>query len=298
MNTSEAPIFIGIDGGGTKCRAVVFDREYNQLSTAVAGPANVAKYGKLAYDEMLAAVREALHRLNLEIESEQHRLFVGAGLAGVNVPSAARALQQWQHPFARFDFTSDIHAALLGAHNGNDGAVLIAGTGSCAAGLKGNAVKQFGGHGFALGDKGSGAWLGKTALAKTLESLDGVILASDFTRDLQQHLSIRSANDIVDVYNQAPPSAFAELAPLVIAAARDRDPIALPIVVEGAVYLSNIASRALIYSGNKLALVGGVIEGILPWLDENLNPSTASAHHGPEHGAVIYQRTKLQAKGQ
>lgn len=285
----EAPIFVGIDGGGTKCRAVVFDSEFNELGSAITGPANIAKYGETAVKSMYDAVEQALLSIGLKLEQEQHRLYVSAGLAGVNVPSAAAALREWHHPFARFDFTTDIHAALLGAHSMANGAVLIAGTGSCAAGLKDGVVKQFGGHGFTLGDKGSGAWLGRTALAHTLESLDELSPASDLTRALQTHLAVKTPSDIVEIFNHAPPADFASFAPLVIEAAGIDDPIALKIVQEGADYLSRLALRALSVGDNRLALVGGVTAEILPWLNEVVLNVVYKAQHGPERGALFYQ---------
>lgn len=293
MIRDNTPIFVGIDGGGTKCRAVVFDNDYNELSSALAGPANVAKSGSLAYDAICAATDKALHAINVDMRAHTHRLFVSAGLAGVNVPSAQLALANWQHPFARFDFTTDIHSALLGAHNGNNGAVLIAGTGSCAASLSNQVVTQFGGHGFTLGDKGSGAWLGRLALCKALESLDNVIFATDFTVQVLKQISARSASDIVNAFNQASPKEFGALAPLVIDAAHKHDPVALAIVEDGAKYLSTIAANALAISDHSLVLVGGVSQAIRPWLNTALMQSVVTAKYGPEHGAVIYQRAML-----
>lgn len=295
MSIDKPPLHIGIDGGGTKCRAVVFDDEHNPLSSAIAGPANVAKYGTMAYESIVDAVEQALRAIKLDIVHDKQRLFVSAGLAGVNVTSAAQALANWQHPFARFDFITDIHAALLGAHGGSDGAVLIAGTGSCAASLRNNIVTQFGGHGFTLGDKGSGAWLGKTMLSRTLECLDGVTRPSDFSVDICKRLALANSSDIVERFNLSPPADFAALAPLIIDAAQQRDPLALDIVKEGAEYLSTIAKSALDISTRKLVLVGGLSEAIKPWLDAEVLSSLVQAKHGPELGAVIYQKMKLSA---
>jgi glucosamine kinase len=288
------PIFIGIDGGGTKCRAVVFDHDFKALSSAVAGPANVAKYGPLAYDSIIDAVNKALKAIHTDIDSENERLFVSAGLAGVNMPSAARGLANWKHPFARFDYTTDLHAAGLGAHNGNTGAVLIVGTGSCAAALKDHKVTQFGGHGFILGDKGSGAWLGKAALSKTLEAMDGVISPTPLTERICQHIGAVLVSQIVEQFNEAQPSAFGALAPLVIGAAHDGDPVALAVVKDGADYLSSISANALAISPDKLVLVGGVSTSMIPWLHRTVTDRIVPAIHGPEMGAVIYQQMLLR----
>ncbi|MGS0727096.1 ATPase, partial [Shewanella sp. 0m-11] len=38
--TKEESLYIGIDGGGSKCRATIYTRDYRVLGTGVAGRAN------------------------------------------------------------------------------------------------------------------------------------------------------------------------------------------------------------------------------------------------------------------
>ena len=55
-------------------------------------------------------------------------------------------------------------AALLGAFDGGPGIVVIAGTGSTALGRAADgALCRVGGHGYLLGDEGSGYWIGNQA---------------------------------------------------------------------------------------------------------------------------------------
>ncbi|MFC4701250.1 BadF/BadG/BcrA/BcrD ATPase family protein [Glaciecola siphonariae] len=287
---TENKLYIGLDGGGTKCRAVVFDKNFNELSSAIAGPANIAKYGNLAYEAILEASEQALNAIDMDIASAHEYLYVSAGLAGANVPSAAKALAQWQHPFARFDYTSDLHAAALGAHGGSDGSVLIVGTGSCAAAIKNHKLSQFGGHGFMLGDKGSGAWMGRKGLSLTLEALEGVIPSSDYTHALCEHLGARQPSDLIEQFNQASPASFGALAPMLLEYAHRGDCIALAIVEDAANYLSIITHKALAISKGKLVLNGGVSRAILPWLEQDIAEHVIDAQHGPERGAIIYQQ--------
>ena len=62
---------------------------------------------------------------------DMSRLIVGAGLAGVNMPEYFRIFSEWQHPFQELHLTSDLHVACIGAHQGGDGAVIIAAITSC-----------------------------------------------------------------------------------------------------------------------------------------------------------------------
>jgi N-acetylglucosamine kinase-like BadF-type ATPase len=68
----------------------------------------------------------------------------------------------------------DTDAALAGAFAGRPGIVVIAGTGSGAAGrdATGRTVRV-GGHGFLLGDEGGGYWIGREAVRAALRAADG-----------------------------------------------------------------------------------------------------------------------------
>ena len=68
----------------------------------------------------------------------------------------------------------DTDAALAGAFAGRPGIVVIAGTGSGAAGrdAAGRTVRV-GGHGFLLGDEGGGYWIGREAVRAALRAADG-----------------------------------------------------------------------------------------------------------------------------
>ena len=71
-----------------------------------------------------------------------------------------QAMRTWQCPFAQFDFTSDAHIACLGAHQHQDGGIIILGTGFCAGLVKQGQFREFGSRGLWLSDGASGAWIG------------------------------------------------------------------------------------------------------------------------------------------
>ena len=125
--------FIGIDGGGTKCRARLEDVDGNVLGEGVSGPANIMRDSDLAKASIVDAINIAISNAGNANTSEQislSRCVVGAGLAGANIESARQQFEQWQHPFYSLHVLSDLHAACVGAHNGNPGAAIIIGTGS------------------------------------------------------------------------------------------------------------------------------------------------------------------------
>lgn len=291
QNTSEhAPLFYaGVDGGGTKCRAELYDLNGNLLAAGVAGAANIARNGEVARQSILDSVSAALAQANLPAATLQQTLVCG-GFAGANLPSASNALKQWQHPFHSFHFTSDLHTALYGAHDGANGAVLVIGTGSCAAALKDGELAQYGGHGFLLGDKGSGAWLGKQAVIHTLEAIDAIQPKGALAAAVCQHYQAHSATDLVDKLNQANPGVFGELCPIILELANQQEPTATALIQQGSAYLSAIARKAIAQSAGNLVLAGGVAQALQHKLDEDVQASITDSKHGPEWGAImLYQ---------
>src|SRR5258706_3828659 len=64
---------------------------------------------------------------------------------------------------------------LLGAHGGQPGAMVAAGTGSVGAALDADGKRvRVGGWGFAVGDEGSGAWLGLAAMRVAQRAVDAM----------------------------------------------------------------------------------------------------------------------------
>lgn len=278
--------FAGIDGGGTKCRAELYDATGNLLGAGVAGAANIARNGDVARQSILDSVKSAIANANLAPETLATTLVCG-GFAGANLPSASNALKQWQHPFHSFYFTSDLHTALYGAHDGANGAVLVIGTGSCAAALKDSELTQYGGHGFLLGDKGSGAWLGKQAVIHTLEAIDAIQPKGKLAAAVCDHYQAHSVTALVDKLNQANPGVFGELCPIILELANQAEPVAQALVQEGCRYLSAIARQAIQQSNGALVLTGGVAHALQHQLDSDIQAQLTNSIHGPEWGAIL-----------
>lgn len=69
----------------------------------------------------------------------------------------------------------------MGAHTRDEGAVMIAGTGSCGYSFVNGKATILGAHGFPFGDKCSGAWIGLEAV-KAVASIRCAWPANPFER--------------------------------------------------------------------------------------------------------------------
>ena len=204
-------MFIGIDGGGTKCRATIYSVKQGVLGTGLGGPANPLHGLERTLESIMVSTQLALRDAGLPLETV-HQLYAGLGLAGVNLPSLYDKIMEWEHPFKQMFLTTDLHTACIGAHEGSDGAVIITGTGSCGFSCVNGRTTNFGGHGFALGDKGSGAWMGLEAIKATLLDLDGLGEATNLTNVITEHFAADNAMAIVEKMSGQPSSSFAKLA--------------------------------------------------------------------------------------
>ncbi|QYK00588.1 N-acetylglucosamine kinase [Shewanella psychrotolerans] len=287
--TKEAPLFIGIDGGGSKCRATIYASDDTVLGTGVAGRANPLFGLSQTFESIKLSTQLALEDAGLQA-SDGGQLVAGLGLAGVNVPHLYQELVNWQHPFANMFVTTDLHTACIGAHHGSDGAVIITGTGSCGYVHVGEESLSLGGHGFPLGDKGSGAWLGLKAAEQVLLELDGFGPKTLLTERLKNHFQTSDAMGIVEKLAGKSSSCYATLARLVLESAIEQDEVAKGIVVEGAAYISDLAKKLFALHPPRFSMIGGLAEPLAPWLDKDVVARISPVIAPPEMGAAYYAR--------
>ena len=109
-------IFLGIDGGGTKCKAIVMSGDNKILGTGIAGPANPLHGYEQAINSIVESAKLALKDAGID-ESEIGNIVAGVGLAGVNLPVLFEKISQWEHPFKNMFLATDLLIACLGAHD-------------------------------------------------------------------------------------------------------------------------------------------------------------------------------------
>lgn len=285
------PLFLGIDGGGSKCRAVLYRKDSGIIGEGLAGPANPVQGLERAQDAVLACASAALSDAGLS-QSQLGHLIVGAGLAGVNAPRTRAAMLSWQHPFAQFYLTTDLHIASLGAHDGTDGAVIITGTGSSGFAQCAGQQRFLGGHGFPLGDKAGGAWLGLAAVQAALLALDNLGPATSLSQAVLAKTHSQDSTALMDQFCGQPSAPYGQLAALVFDEAAKGDAVAKAIVADGAGYLSNMVLQLTELGPIKVAFIGGLGGIWQPWLSGAAKARITPALQGPEVGAVIYAQQR------
>jgi glucosamine kinase len=283
----RAPLLIGIDGGGTKCRARIRDEDGTLVGEGAGGSANVRLATELVWNSIFTACREALKTGGLK-ETALAGARIGLGLAGASQRLDAHRILSYRHPFGTVILDTDAHVAWLGAFDGQDGAILILGTGSCGYAWVSGQQHYVGGWGFEVSDEGSGAALGREALRRAIWAYDGRIAPTDLALAILEQFGGPEA--IVDWAGQARPGDYGRLSPLVFDYARRGDALALDLIaitVQGAI---QIANRLFDLGAPALCLVGGLAEPLRPWLPEAVMQRVVPARADALEGAIILAR--------
>jgi len=262
--SQPGPLFVGVDGGGTGCRARIEDAQGRLLGTGIAGPAALRIGVEKALAEVEKSCRLALEEAGLGSKALSS-LHAAVGLAGVGRKGALEQLVLRPHPFCSVVYTHDATIACIGAHGARDGGIVIVGTGSVGFAVVGGREIRVGGYGFPISDEGSGADLGLHAIRLALRAYDERAVSTSLTRDVM----IRFHNDpfeAVDWMDRATATDYAAFAPLVMRHADDGDPIARRIVRDAAEQIDELVRRLSECGASRVALLGGLASSMQPWL--------------------------------
>ncbi len=281
-------LLLGVDGGGTGCRARVETGTGEVLGQGFSGPATTRLGIEAAWASVSQAIAAAARTAGLDAGSLA-AAHVGIGLAGTGRKGALAALQALPHGFASVAFVSDAMAACLGAHSGQDGAIVIAGTGSIGLGFAEGRELRVGGYGFPVSDEGSGADLGLKAVQLALRAQDGRMARTALLGEVMQRFG-QDVAEVVAWMDRATASDYAALAPMVMRHADQGDPAGRRIVQEAAEHVET-QIRALFEQGApRVSLLGGLASPLEPWLAPDVRRRLKPADGDAVSGTIVLAR--------
>ena len=165
-------LLLGVDGGGTSCRARLADLEGQVLGEGLGGPANIRFGLEESFAAVLEAAEQCLDQAGLVARRTRYRRLPGAGRRQRADPPGRRARACASVP-SHAVITTDAHAACVGAHGGATAASSSSAPAASAGAVVGGTEYRVGGWGFPISDEGSGAWLGCEAARRVLWAHDG-----------------------------------------------------------------------------------------------------------------------------
>lgn len=271
--------WVGVDGGGTHTRARIRNRAGKLLGEGRAAGSNLELGILHAHANVLAAIASARQAAGLGPECEQ-QMGVGLALASAELADCYHAMLAMPFPFASVKLTSDAFGACLGAFGGQEGAILIAGTGSAGLIYQGRQIRTCSGRGFPISDLGSGAWLGLRALQQSLLCHDGILPPSTLAVRLMDHFK-RDQAQVVRWAARAIPAEYGHFAPWVFDAASDGDELACQLLDETCTQLAQLLDGMQQLGAHRIALLGGIGMRLAPRLARfNLATPKADALDG------------------
>ncbi len=278
-------ILVGIDGGGTGCRAAIaVDGKLRGIGKG--GPANATTDMTATIHNILAALEEARAKSAISV-SALSTARAHVGLAGVQSEETAAPIRK-ALPVGIAEVCEDREATVLGALNGSSGSVAAIGTGSFLARFvrERGQTRYVGGWGAVAGDQASGAWLGRSLLTQALLCFDGL---EPPTPIIEQTLA-EFADDAVSLSafsQKATPAELARFAPSIVRSAETGDRFALSLMSEGAHYIERALSTLDRNANEPLCLTGGLGPHYAPFLPKLLRDCLTPAKGGALDGALL-----------
>ncbi|WP_205629052.1 N-acetylglucosamine kinase [Jiangella muralis] len=223
-----ASLALGLDIGGTSTRAIVIDGAGRRLGSGRADGANVTSH---ALEKALDAVSAALTAALASVDPAQvgAAVIATAGDHNLTRPEVAeRFAALWTSAGLNCGYrvVPDAVGAFVAGTAAPDGTLVLSGTGAITVRFADRAPAQLvDGHGWLLGDLGSGFWLGREAVRRTIDTIDrcerpgplGRAVVQTLTGATDFTLSRATTNEVVLAVHRRPPVALSSLAPLVTA---------------------------------------------------------------------------------
>ena len=186
-------VVLGLDGGGTKTLIALADRA-GRVTRYVAGP-GLDPMGAGDWEDVLAMMVSGLGA----VEAAVLGLPYFSEVPEISARQQAVA-QRLLGPDARV--RNDVDVAFEGAMGGQEGVLILAGTGSMAWARGPLGTVRAGGYGDAFGDEGSAHWIGRLALNLVSRHLDGRRRSGGFARGILAALGIAGDDLIAWTYGR------------------------------------------------------------------------------------------------
>lgn len=298
MENISGGFVIGIDSGGTKCELLISDLNNKILFNKSFKGVHYSVAGVRTYVNSISGfIKKSMVTAGLNL---RNCISIGFGIAGAREENDRIKLKiafQKKLRFGNILITTDAMTALYGAFEGEEGIILISGTGSVLYGYSNRKLIRVGGWGRIIGDEGSGYWIGKRALNLVMKEYDNAkAKKSLLSKKLFETFGIDKTNVNEKIFNQN--FEIQKIAPIVITSAVKKCNISKQIIdeaVQGLIehirIFQKVSRRKKMI---RIAFIGSIIENKNILSDKLKNEikkldniEVVKKKHNPAFGAVL-----------
>ena len=188
--------YLSVDGGGTSCKACLYNAAGDVLGQGLAGAANARLGAERVMNEIMASARHAFTNAKVDFANIE-RTHACFGLAGLELKRDQDNFYAAKSDFKSVILETDGVTACIGAFEGADGAIVITGTGSSAVAIHEQDIHNIGGWGFEISDSGSGAAVGRNAVRYALRAVEGLEPNSQLTQYIMEYFGNDMGNIVL-----------------------------------------------------------------------------------------------------
>lgn len=301
-------MYLGIDGGGTKTKVMLMDKDNTIIADALSGPSSIRT---VSLETSIANITKGIVGCLAQYPHAKIKgVFAGIGDV-VSDNDAAKITHRLKTipalTAASITVKNDVYNAHAAALSTPSGIIIIIGTGSVAFGIDeaGN-THRAGGYSYKEGDQGSAYALGKDALSILGKALDGRVAKTPFTHALMHTLNIFTFKDAVAIYEEfhTQRTRVAALAKLVTAYAHKHDPLAYAIIEKASdelFLMIKAVDTHLTLTNKDIGIIGSLGNADTPLrttfikkvLSYNPNFTIHESHHDPAYGACLLAKRRI-----
>lgn len=238
---SAMPLYLAVDAGGTNTACLLAD-DSGVLARHSAGTIKLIRatewQARANLDTLLAGIAA---QSGVDLRDVTSTCI---GLAGVAIADYVTWVRE---SFSRrvgghCQIVGDEEVALDAAFHGGRGVLVLAGTGSNVIGRSADgAIIRVGGWGPAIGDEGSGNWIGSQALRAAFRAHD-IGEQTSLLRRITEYWRLAGIEELVAEANRVPGPDVAALTPVVLACAEQGDAVAARVLVSAGRELAEAAA--------------------------------------------------------
>jgi N-acetylglucosamine kinase-like BadF-type ATPase len=301
VSKDDSIYFLGIDGGGTKTAFVLEDENGKCVKKYVDIGCNPNDIGIEKAKEIL---KTGIEKICAGISYSQIAVF--AGIAGGGVEQNKNQFQDFlsEYGFLMANVGSDIENIIATGFDGKDGIAMILGTGVVLFCVKGNRTKKMLGWGHYFDEGGSAFNLGRDALSRTFNVVDGIYEETILSKMVLDKANC-SIDDLLSKTYTMGKKYVAGFAECVFNAAKKGDKIAENIIRKNMAVVAEALKHGAEYIGKtqlEVVIAGGLTNesNLIPYLqneiEENYKFKFRILNEEPVCGAVKLSRKNFEAE--